>query len=87
MQKSCSNCSEPARFSVVAVISTVGVSGRLQKSSPAVLFCDACLRELGDRLCSDPLSSAVNSAYTAVEGQLRGRTASQDGVNHRSATL
>lgn len=81
MQKSCSNCSEPAQFSVVAVISTVGVSGRLQKTSPAVLFCDACLKELGDRLCSDQFSNAVNSAYTAVEGRLRERAASQDGVN------
>lgn len=82
MQKSCSNCSEPVQFSVVAVISTVGVSGRLQKTSPAVLFCDACLRELGDRLCSDPFANAVNSAYTDVEGQLRGRVTSQNGVNH-----
>jgi len=44
MQKLCSNCSEPAQFSVVAIISSVGVSGRLQKSSPAVLLCDDCLR-------------------------------------------
>jgi hypothetical protein len=76
MQKSCSNCSKPAEFSLVAIVSTVGVSGRLQKASPAVLFCDACLRELGDRLCSDPFSNAVNNAYTAVAGQLRGRAAS-----------
>ena len=72
MQKSCSNCSAPAGFSVVAIISTVGVGGRLQKASPAVLFCDACLKELSERLCSDTLSNAVNSAYTDVEGRLRG---------------
>jgi hypothetical protein len=82
MQKSCSNCSEPAGFSVVTIISTVGVSGRLQKTSPVVLFCDACLRELGDRLCSDSFSNAVNSALTAVQRRLRGRAASQDGVDH-----
>ena len=76
MQKSCSNCSESARFSLVAIVSTGGVCGRLQKASPAVLFCDACLRELGDRLCSDPFSTAVNNAYTAVAGQLRERVAS-----------
>jgi hypothetical protein len=87
MQKLCSNCSAPAQFSVVAVISTVGVSGRLQKASSAVLFCDACVKELGDGLGSGPLSNAVNSAYTAVEGRLRGRAASPDDGNHGSATL
>src|SRR5215467_6302370 len=42
MQKICRKCSGPAQFSVISVISTVGVSGRLQQSSPAVLFCNDC---------------------------------------------
>lgn len=87
MQKSCSNCSAPAEFSVVAVVSTVGVSGRLQKTSPAVLFCDACLGEMADRLCSPPLSDAVNTAYTALAGLLVERMASQDGANHRPGNI
>jgi len=74
MQKSCSNCSESACFSLVAIISTVGVSGRVQKSSPAVLFCDDCLRELRERLCSDKLQEAVNSAYTELNQRLRERS-------------
>jgi hypothetical protein len=44
--KKCSNCSRPALFSLVAIISTLGITKRLQQSSPAVLFCDACLHEL-----------------------------------------
>ena len=33
MQKSCSNCQAPAEYSIVAVVSTVGVVGRLQKAN------------------------------------------------------
>jgi hypothetical protein len=87
MQKSCSKCSESAEFSVVALVSTVGVSGRLQKTSPAVLFCDACLREMADGLCSGPLSDAVNTAYAALAGRLALRMALPDGANHRTGTL
>jgi hypothetical protein len=79
MQKVCSNCLQPAQFSVVGIISTVGMSGRVQKSSAAVLFCDDCLAELCDSLCSDALRSAVNSAYTEQKMLLRERQhASQD---------
>jgi len=87
MQKSCSNCSAPAEFSVVAVVSTVGISGRLQKTSPVVLFCHACLQELADRLCSPRLSDAVNTAYTALAAQLRGRAGSENGTNDGPATI
>jgi hypothetical protein len=78
MQKSCSNCSQPARFSLVTIISTLGVSGRPQKSSPAVLFCDDCLRELCVRLCSDALCDAVNSALTALNERLLERSTAQN---------
>jgi hypothetical protein len=80
MQKRCSNCSHAAQFSFVAIISSVGVSGRLQKSSAAVLLCDCCLQELCERLCSDDLCSAVNSAYTAVNQRLRERTSAQKSI-------
>ena len=73
--KKCSNCGRSAVFSVVAIISTVGITKRLQKSSAAVPFCDACLHELCDRLCSDALSDCVNNAYTWVNLRLRERIA------------
>jgi len=46
MLKLCSNCSQLAQFSLNAIVSTVGVSARLQKSSQAVLFCNDCLQKL-----------------------------------------
>jgi hypothetical protein len=67
MQKTCSNCEHTAQYSIVVIASSVGVSPRVQKSSPAVLFCDMCLRELCECLCSDDLNKAVNSAYTAIK--------------------
>ena len=81
MQKSCSNCSQPAQFSLVAIVSSVGVSGRLQKSSPAVLFCNHCLQELCDRLCSNELCEAVNNAYTTLNERLRVRSTAKDRVS------
>jgi hypothetical protein len=50
MQKICSNCSETVQYSIVVMISTVGVSPRAQQSAPAVLFCEHCFRELSERL-------------------------------------
>lgn len=78
MQKLCSKCSGPARFSVVVIVSTVGVSHRLQQSSQAVLFCDDCLRELSGRLCSDAFSNAVNNAYTTLNERLREHSTAQN---------
>jgi hypothetical protein len=80
MHKLCSKCSQPAQFSGVAIISTIGLSARLQKSSPAVLFCDDCLRELCDRLCSKEFCEAVNSAYTTLNQLLRERSTAKDRI-------
>ena len=66
MQKSCSQCLKEAQYSVVAIISSVGVSARLQKSSSVVLFCDDCMHMLCERLYSTHLCKAVNSAYTTL---------------------
>ena len=73
MQKTCSNCSAAAQFSLIAIISSVGVSGRLQKSSPAVLFCNSCLEEVCERLCSHELCRSVSGALTALNQRLRER--------------
>ena len=78
MQKLCSNCGESAQFSLGAIISTVGLSGRVQKSSSVVLFCSACLQELSERLCSEAFCKAVNNAYTEINQQLRQQKVSTD---------
>ncbi len=46
----------------------------MQKSSPAVLFCNECLQELCERLCSNVLCEAVNNAYTPLSERLRVRS-------------
>ena len=66
MQKSCSNCQQAVEYSLVIILSSVGVSPRVQKSSRAVSFCADCLQELSERLCSDDLRKAVNNAYTEL---------------------
>lgn len=78
MQKLCSKCSKPAQYSIVAIISTLGVRKRLQKSSPAVLFCEDCMRKLCERLHSNEFSKAVNGAYTTLIQRLRERSTAQD---------
>ena len=77
MQKICSICSQPAQFSVNAIISTVGVSKRQQQCSTAVLFCDACMQELSDRLHINVLRKLVNNAYTKLCERLRERSTAQ----------
>ena len=74
MQKLCSNCSETVQYSIVVIISSIGVSRRVQQSSPAILFCERCFRELRERLCSGKLQEAVNSAYTQLNERLRERS-------------
>jgi hypothetical protein len=68
MQKSCSYCSQPAQYSLVVVLSSVGTSPRFQKCSPAVSFCGDCTREIAETecLCTTELRKAVNNAYTAL---------------------
>lgn len=75
MLKLCSYCSRPAQLSVVFVLSSLGISPRLQKCSPAVLFCTDCFERLreqksSDRLHSSALRKAVNNAYTALNQHL-----------------
>ena len=76
MQKFCSNCSEAAQYSIIVIVSSVGVSPRVQKASLAVLFCNDCLREFSERLCSDDMQNAVNNAYTSVAERVFKRTSS-----------
>lgn len=80
MEKPCSNCVEKAQYSIVVTISTVGVSRRIQSYSSAVLFCEQCFRELSERLCSDKLREAVNSALTELSERLRERSTAQQSM-------
>jgi hypothetical protein len=73
MEKSCSNCSQQAQFSLNIVVSSVGISRRIQKTSRAVLFCADCLDEFNERLCSDAISNAVNNVLTTLKERLRDR--------------
>ncbi len=77
MEKICSNCAGAVQYSIVVMISTVGVSPRVQQSSPAVLFCEHCFCELSDRLCSDELRASVNGALTTVNQRLSERSTAQ----------
>jgi hypothetical protein len=80
MDKSCSNCKEKAQYSIVVMISSVGVSPRVQQSSAAVLFCESCFRELSDRLCSDKLREAVNNALTELNQRVRDNSSAQQSM-------
>jgi hypothetical protein len=75
MMKVCSCCPRPAEYSYVSILSSVGISKRLQKCSPAVLFCANCLQKRLKRehWGTDKLREAVNSAYTALNKGLQER--------------
>ena len=70
MEKLCSCCSQPAEYSLALIVSTVGVSPRMQRCSPVVLFCKSCIHALATEECwwaSADLSNALQSAYTAIK--------------------
>jgi hypothetical protein len=67
MQKLCSNCSQSAKYSLAFVLSSLGNNPRVQKCSPPVLFCDDCLHDLGEYLCTGGLRQAFNNAYTELK--------------------
>ena len=77
MQRLCSICSQPAQFSINVIISTAGVRKRLQQSSAAVHFCDACIQKVHDRQHLTALRKLVNNAYTKLKERLIERSAAQ----------
>ena len=78
MMKICSCCRRPAEYSLISILSTVGISKRQQKCSPAVLFCANCLKKRLQRKHwgSDKLHKAVNRAYTELSERLHGHSVS-----------
>jgi hypothetical protein len=82
MLKKCSCCNRPANYSLVCVISTVGVPRRPQQCSRAVLFCASCLQKRlkSEHFSSSELRDAVNNAYTALCERLSKRSDRADDV-------
>lgn len=70
--RSCSQCDNPAAFSLCNLLSTVAVSPRQQKCSTASLYCSACIQRLVELLKASEYSSLQNlsqplgEAYTAL---------------------
>ena len=69
--KQCRLCLAPARYSLAFVISTVGISPRLQQCSPVILLCDPCIHRLcqTSTLASFELQDKLKRAYTAIAGR------------------
>lgn len=74
--KRCRWCERRAEYSLVTVVSTLGVKGRLQKCSRSEALCSRCLRSLlkGDIGSGSLLRELVNNAYTGLSRQLRERS-------------
>ena len=68
MNKVCACCLNPAEYSVVSIVSSVGITPRVQKCSDVVLFCASCLRKFfeGKQSGTERLRKAVNRAYTRL---------------------
>ena len=66
--KACHRCSQPAQYSLVVIVSTLGVSPRLQGCSVAILLCADCALTLHEteRCGTSELHDAVNSAFTKL---------------------
>jgi hypothetical protein len=77
MPTSCSNCSESVHCSVVVTLSSIGARPRVQSYSTAVLFCERCIREFIERLCSEQLQTSVNGALTTLHQRLRENSSAQ----------
>lgn len=71
--RSCSQCGEPAAFSMCHLLSTVAVTPRKQKCGTAIPFCSVCIQRLLELLevsghsALRELSRPLSEAYTALE--------------------
>jgi hypothetical protein len=70
--RSCSQCGNPATFSMCNLLSTVRITPRRQKCGIATLYCSACIQRLVGLLDTSghsalqTLSRSLNDAYTAL---------------------
>lgn len=68
VRKSCEQCGNEAVITVCWLLSTVGLSPRVQKCSKASAFCFGCLNRLCESTCSLIhlyLRQRLSEAYTA----------------------
>ena len=68
--KRCLHCESPAEYSVCAVISTLGLSGRRQKCTTSLPFCALCLQ----RLCADGEGGIARQIREALQTAFRALT-------------
>jgi hypothetical protein len=70
--RSCSQCGNPAAFSLCNLISTVASSPRQQKCGIATLYCSTCIQRVVEFLAASghsplqSLSQPLSAAYTAL---------------------
>jgi hypothetical protein len=78
MLKVCICCTRPAQYSLALVLSTVGISRRMQQCSKVMLFCDRCFQKLckSEHYASNELRERVNSVYTALNQRSGDRSSS-----------
>lgn len=88
MTRLCNYCSRPAEFSIVTVVSSIGISKRLQKCSHALTLCDSCLQSLMkyDGARTRKLLQLVNNAYTDVSQRLSERSQAGQSTTQRDST-
>ena len=79
----CSQCGNPAAFSLCNLISTVAITPRKQKCGIATLYCAACIQRVVELLATSgdsPLhnfSESLRGAYTALAATREAATDSQ----------
>jgi hypothetical protein len=68
MPKLCSHCLQPAQYSILIHLSTLGIKPRVQKSSPAVPLCNDCVRDLSENESwgTHDLQNVFEKTYTYV---------------------
>jgi hypothetical protein len=68
--KSCDFCHRLADCSLVLVISTLGVSPRIQQCSESISLCKRCIQQLCDSdvaQSTSKLREVLKNAYTAIK--------------------
>ena len=88
--KCCLQCERPAEFSLCAVISTLGVSGRHQKCTTALPFCLPCLQRFcieRERDVASRVQQALKTALCALTDQRLSETTPKTGLEGRENGL
>jgi len=76
-ERICNHCGAPAAFSVALILSSLGCSPRLQKTSAGLRLCDACIQaSMAGPLVSVPFTGkeALKETYTQLANGFKERT-------------